>query len=148
MILLLFPKLHNGSPVRVWANVLTVVHKVPSPFPFWSQLLLLPILVWPTWRSLDLSRMLSLEASSLHVSTSNLISSKSAHMSPDHPIQNCNLSPIPFRGPLHPSDPTLPVYIHDFNCFQTHRLLLSLQLLVLLFLIRTLHIAPPICRLS
>lgn len=48
-----------------------------------------PILLWPllpTWHCSDSPRMLSLEASPLRVPMSNLISLKSAHRSPDHPI--------------------------------------------------------------
>lgn len=61
-----------------------------------------PILLWPlrpTWCSSDFSRMLSLEASPLHVSTSDLISFKSAHRSPDHSYLKLQPLPKPSLGP-------------------------------------------------
>lgn len=85
MMLLLFPKLPSGSHLRVGVKVHMVIHKHPTLRSLVSTPPARPILLWPlcpTWCSSHLSRMLSLEASPPHVSTSNLISLKLAHRSP------------------------------------------------------------------
>lgn len=70
----------QGPPSGPQGNLsISALVSTPSlPTPLWPPL--------PTWCRSDPPRMLSLEASPLHVSTSNLTSLKSAQISPDHPI--------------------------------------------------------------